>query len=190
MTGTFTWRRPARRPVSILAVLLVGVWLTMSAAAPAMAHGGKDSDQASVLVLQAIGFIVNKPGDMDDISDKVNDALDAPQKEGVDMAQVQAAKQALDNNDMDRARTLLQQSLTSAPMETATGEETGTTVVHDGLSTQGRLAGGDWVLLVLSVLVLALGVWLAVRYRPADSVRALRRRLAPVPEPRGPTPSS
>jgi hypothetical protein len=155
-----------------------------------MAHGGKDSDQASVLVLQAIGFIVNKPGDMDDISDKVNDALDAPMKEGVDMAQVQAAKQALDKGDMDQARTLLQQSLKSAPMETATGEETGTTVVHDGLSTQGHLAGGDWVLLVLSVAAAAVGVWLALRYRPADSVRVLRRRLATAPEPRGPTSDS
>jgi hypothetical protein len=88
MVGMCTWRRPLRRPVTILAALLVGVWLTMTAATPAMAHGGKDSDQASVLVLQAIGFIVNKSDDMEDISDKVDDALNAPDKEGVDMAQV------------------------------------------------------------------------------------------------------
>jgi hypothetical protein len=171
-------------------VLLVGVWLTMTAATPAMAHGEGESDQASVLVLQAIGFIVNKPGDMDDISDKVEDALDAPEKEGVDMARVEAAQQALDSNDMDQARTLLQQSLKSGPMEPATGEETGTTVVHDGLSTQGRLSGGDWVLLVVSIAVAAVGVWLALRYRPSESVRALRRQLATVPEPRGSTSSS
>ena len=187
MDSVCTWRTPLRRPVSILAVLLVGLWLTMTASSPAMAHGGKDSDQALVLVLQAIGYIVNKPGGMDDITDKVNDALDAPKKEGVDMAQVQAAKEALDKGDMDQARTLLQQSLKSAPMEAATGEDTGTTVVHDGLSTQGKLAGGDWVLLVLSVLALVLGVWLALRYRPAESVGALRRQLA---RPRGPTPES
>jgi hypothetical protein len=91
---------------------------------------------------------------------------------------------------MDQARTLLQQSLKGAPMEAATGEDTGTTVVHDGLSTQGRLSGGDWVLLVLSVAVLAAGAWLSMRYRPADSVRDLRRRLATAPQPGGPTSDS
>ncbi len=185
----FIWRIPLRRPVTILAALLVGVWLTTLAAAPAIAHGEGESDQASVLVLQAIGFIANKPGDMDDISDKVDDALKAPHKEGVDMAQVQAAKDALDDNNMDQARTLLQQSLQSgAPMQGAKGEETGTTTVHNSLNTRGRLPGGDWVLLVLSVLVLAFGTWLSVRFRPAESVRVLRRQLAN--QPRGPTPGS
>jgi hypothetical protein len=182
-------RIPLRRPVAVLAALLVGVWLTTLAAGPALAHGDNDSDQASVLVLQAIGFIVNKPGDMDDIGDKVNDALQAPDKEGVDMAQVQAAKDALDKGDMDQARGLLQQSLKpGAPMAGAKGEETGTSVVHDGLNPRGRLAGGDWVLLLLSVLVLAVGGWLSVRLRPADSIRALRRQLRT--QPRGATPES
>jgi hypothetical protein len=189
MTGMFIWRIPLRRPVTILAALLVGVWLTTLAAAPALAHGEGESDQASVLVLQAIGFIANKPGDMDDISDKVDDALNAPDKEGVDLTQVQSAKDALDNNNMDQARTLLQQSLQSgAPMQGAKGEETGTTTVHNSLNTRGRLAGADWVLLALSVLVVALGAWLAVRFRPPQSVRALRRQLAT--QPRGPTPAS
>ena len=189
MTGKFTWRTPLRRPVTILAALLVGVWLTTLAAAPALAHGEGESDQASVLVLQAIGIITNKSAAMDDIMDKVDDALKAPNKEGVDMAQVQAAKEALDKEDMDQARDLLQKSLQSgAPMQGAKGEETGTTVVHNQLNTRGRLAGGDWVLLALSVLVLALGVWLSVRFRPAESVRVLRRQL--MTQPRGPTPES
>ena len=187
MIGMLTWHIPVRRLVTTLAALIVGVWLSTIAAPPALAHGSGDSDQASVLVLQAIAFIVNKPGDMDDISDKVDDALKAPKKEGVDLTQVQAAKEALDKDDMDQARSLLEHSLTAgAPMQGATGEETGTTVVHDALNTRG-LAGGDWILLVLSVLVLALGGWLSVRYRPAESVGALRRQLA---RPRGPTPES
>jgi hypothetical protein len=174
---------------AFLAALLFGVWLATFNAAPALAHGGNDSDQASVLVLQAIGFITNKPGDMDDVNDKVNDALEAPDKEGVDIAQVQAAKDALDKGDMDQARSLLQKSLTAgAPMTGAKGEETGTTTVHDSLNTRGHLAGGDWVLLVISVLVLALGGWLSLRFQPADTVRALRRRLAPPPT--GPTAGS
>src|SRR5262249_13198605 len=163
MIGMLTWRIPLRRLVTILATLLVGVGLTSLSAAPAMAHGEGDSDQASVLVLQAIGIITNKPGAMDDITDKIDDALKAPDKEGVDLAQVQAAKDALDAGDMDQIRTLLQQSLQSgAPMQGATGEQTGTTVVHKGLNTRRSLAGGDWVLLAVSVVVLALGAWLSV----------------------------
>ncbi len=171
-----------------LVACLVGTWLAALAPLPALAHEG-DSDQASVLVLQAIGIIVNKPGDMDEIGDKIDDALNAPKKEGVDLAQVQAAKDALDTGDMGQARTLLQQSLQGgAPMEAASGEETGTTVVHDSLNPRGHLAGGDWVLLAISVLALALGAWLAVRYRPHESVRVLRRQLAAPPS--DPTPSS
>lgn len=184
MTGVVIRSAVPRRPITILVALLVGLWLSTLAATPATAHEG-DSDQASVLVLQAIGLIVNKPGDMDAITDKVNDALEAPKKEGVDLAQVQSAMDALDANHMDQARTLLQRSLEGAPQEVAVGEETGTTVVHDGLSTTGDLGGWSWTLLAASVLVLALGVWLSVRFRPAQSVRELRRRLARPPA--GPT---
>ncbi len=46
---------------------------------------------------------------------------------------------------MGEDRTLLQQSLQGgAPMEAATGEDTGTTVVHDPLNLRGHLASGDW----------------------------------------------
>jgi hypothetical protein len=172
----------------MLVAVVVGVWLAALAAPPALAHEG-DSDQASVLVLQAIGIIVSEPGDMHTISDKVDDALKAPHKEGVDLTQVQAAKDALDNGNMDQARTLLQQSLQGGgPMQAATGEETGTTVVHDPLNPRGHLAAGDWMLLAISVLATLLGAWLAVRYRPPQSVRVLRRQLATPPS--SPTSSS
>jgi hypothetical protein len=187
MSGIVTCNTGGRRLAATLVACLVGTWLA-ALASPALAHEG-DSDQASVLVLQAVGLIVNKPDDMDAISDKISDALNAPKKEGVDLAQVQAAKDALDKGDMDQVRTLLQQSLQGgAPMQAAAGEETGTTVVHDPLNPRGHLAGGDWVLLAISVLALALGAWLAVRYRPHESVRVLRRQLATPPS--DPTPSS
>lgn len=188
MMGVFTPRIPPRRLVAILATLLVGVCLSTVAATPAMGHGEGESDQASVLVLQAIGFIVNKPGDMNDVSDKINDALKAPDRKGVVLTLVQAAKDALDYGDMDQTRTLLQQSIKSAAStQAAAGEETGTTTVHDPLNTQGDLTGGYWALLAISVLVLALGGWLAVRFRPAESVRVLRRRLRT--QPRGTPPA-
>ncbi len=49
-----------------LVVCVVGLWLAALAALPALAHDG-DSHRASVLVLQAIGIIVNRPDGMDEI---------------------------------------------------------------------------------------------------------------------------
>jgi hypothetical protein len=187
MSGMVTWKAVRRRAAAMLVAFIVGVWLAALASPPALADEG-DNDQASVFVLQAIGCIVNTPNDMDQIQEKIDDALKAPDTEGVDLTQVKAAKAALDNGNMDRARTLLQESLQGgAPMPVAAGEETGTTVVHDVLNPRGNLAGGDWVLLAISVVVLALGAWLAVRYRPHESVRILRRQLR---SPSSPTPSS
>lgn len=181
MSGIVTWNTGRRRAAATLVACVVGVWSALLAALPALADEG-DSDQASVYVLQAIGCIVSTPNDMDQIQEKIDHALKAPDTEGVDLTQVQAAKDALDNGNMDGARTLLQESLQGgAPMPAAAGEETGTTVVHDPLDPRGNLAGGDWVLLAISALVLALGAWLAVRYRPHESVRVLRRQLGPPP---------
>jgi hypothetical protein len=70
-----------------------------------------DSDQASAYILQAIGCVVSTPNDMDQIQEKIDDALKAPDTEGVDLTRVQAAMDALDNGDIDQARTLLQESL-------------------------------------------------------------------------------
>jgi hypothetical protein len=54
-------------------------------------------------------------------------------------------------------------------------------VVHDPVDPRGSLSGGDWILLAISALVVALGAWLAVRYRPHESVRVLRRQLGTPP---------
>ena len=188
MSGMWAWNVGRRHGVAILVACVVWVWLAVLAAPPAAADEG-DSDQAAVLVLQAIGIIVNTPGHMDEINGKLDDALNAPDREGVDLRRVQAAMDALDKGSMDQARTLLQQSLQAGgPVKSATGEETGTSVVHDPFSPRGHLAGGDWVLLAMSVLATLLGSWLAVRYRPPQSVRVLRRQLAPSPS--SPTPGS
>src|SRR6266508_185213 len=103
MSGIVTWNTGRRRVAATLVACLVGTWLA-APAPPTMCRPG--TRPGSVLVLQAIGIIVNKPGDMDEIGDKIDDALNAPKKEGVDLAQVQAAKDALDTGDMGQARTL------------------------------------------------------------------------------------
>jgi hypothetical protein len=67
----------------ILAVAVAAMFVLW--AGPAAAHEG-ESDEARVLVLQAIALIVNTPDDMHMIEERINDALEAPHKEGVDMS--------------------------------------------------------------------------------------------------------
>lgn len=149
--------------------------LLLLPAAPAFAHGGGDSDQSRVLVLDALSYLANKPsGYMDEATDKIGDALEAPDAAGVDLTTLKAAQQALKSNDMMRTRTLLQAAL--QPMSGAvTGEDPGTSSMPDPLTVHTGWAGSGVVSAALAagVFVLA-GLLLAWRWRPAVPLRALR----------------
>jgi len=172
----------------------VGVF---AGAGPVAAHEGEQTVAAIDDVRQAIAVIVNKPTDMDTIEDKIGDALESEDKDGVNMALVQQAKDALEDNDTMKVRDLLQRAIGARPDLTgtnvrpilqvptgestvplATGEQTGTRVVTDELPGRGGLTGADVTLLVVFGLVALAGLVFSVRSRPADTVRALRRRAA------------
>ena len=51
------------------------------------------------------------------------------------------------------------------------------TVVIPALPGRKGLTGGDWGLLVASLVLLLAGIGLAFRFRPQDTVGELRRRL-------------
>ena len=161
----------------------------------AWAHEGEETAKASESVRQAIAFIVNDPDNMDMISDKVADALEAEDTSGCDLALVRQAQAALANDDMMAARTLLEKSIGarsdltgtdvrpilqvppgSPGVPLAVGSETGTNVVTDEMPGRGALTGADITLLVLAGLLALAGVLLSVRLRPPDSVRSLRHR--------------
>jgi osmotically-inducible protein OsmY len=187
-------RRPRLRRALVLLVSLVGVF---AGAGPASAHEGEEAAAAIDDVRQAIAVIVNKPTDMDTIEDKIGDALKSKDQDGVDTALVKQAMDALEDNDMVKVRDLLQRAIGAQPDLTgtdvrpilqvaegestvplATGEQTGTNIVTDELSGRGGLTGADVTLLVLAGLVALAGLIFSVRSRPADTVRALRRRAA------------
>ena len=178
-------------------VLLGSVLAVIAMAVPASAHQGEKAVAAKDDVLQAIAVIVNKPTDMDTISDKIGDAIDSEDQDGVDIALVKQAKDALDGNDMMKVRDLLQRAIGARPDLTgtdvrpilqvgkgassvplATGEQTGTSVVTDQLPGRGGLTGTDVTLIVLAGLVALAGLAFSVRSRPANTIRALRRRAA------------
>jgi hypothetical protein len=170
--------------------------LALAVGVPALAHADEtgESDQAKVLVLQAIAMLVNEPDDVMAVEERIGDALEAPDTEGVDLAMVEQAAAALEDSDLRRTRDLLQSSIGAGPYlgtgvppsirqtsgepgapAYAVGTETGTAVVLDPYRPDRGLNGGETALLIISIAAIAGGVVLAWRVRPADTVRQLRR---------------
>ena len=164
-------------------IVVLGVMLTtMVPASPAWAHGAGETTQGYVLVQQALGHLAHDSSHVgvEAAMEKVNDTLATKDQKGVDVAEVKQAKAALEADRVEPARTLLQHSITSAASQLmpATGEETGTTVVLRPLPGRGELTGQDWGLGAVSLLLVLAGIALAVWFRPRDTLRQMRVRLA------------
>jgi len=163
--------------------------LAAATAPPASAHGGDESQKASDLVRQGIALIVNTPKDTMAIEDKINDAIHSKDPHGVDIDLVRQAKDAFDAGDMHRVRALLEVSIGARPhlnsalpgsirhapaapgadtanYQLATGDSPGPGIADDPLITRRHLDGRNTVMLVLSILAVAAGVALAIRFRP------------------------
>ncbi|MGI5517268.1 hypothetical protein [Streptomyces sp. CA-106131] len=142
-----------------------------------------------MLVEQAIALIANG-APKDQVAERVGDALEAPHKEGVDLNLVRQALDVVERTgpqeaSLQEARGLLLRSLDgnlpSAPKagHLVTGTETGTSVVLDEFRpARGIADSGDAPLFALSLLAIAVGLWLSVRLRPGYSIRELKRRTA------------
>lgn len=167
--------------VRTIRVLLAAVLMTVPAGAgSAAADEPGESTVASELVRQAIALIVNSPGNMAAIEDKVGDALEVEDQQGVDIALVRRAVEALDAEDLHGARTLLERSIGARPHlgstdvapigeisedRMARGAEAGEAPILDPLDTS-ELDGGDAAAIVVGALFLAAGVFLGLRWRP------------------------
>jgi hypothetical protein len=166
--------------------LVFGLVLAFSAlASPASADGATPTAQGYVLIQQALGHLASDTGPMGvaAASAAVDDALAAPDLQGVDVARVKQARSALQGDQVVAAQALLQHSIAGAlsRLDPASGEQTGTTLVLTPLPGRGGLTGQDWGFGVVSLLLALAGIALALRYRPADNLAQLRRRLADGP---------
>lgn len=162
-------------------VVAMGLLAVLAGAMPASAHGGDESQEGLLLVQQALGHLAHDGGHLgaDAALEKVDDALAASDQDGVDVATVQRAKAALTAGQVGPARTLLQDSIKAglAELPAATGNGTGTKFVLPAMPGRDNLAGREWLFLGGSAALLVIGVGLAVRYRPADTIGDLRRLL-------------
>lgn len=163
---------PVLPAIGVVAVLLV--WLPAGAALA----DGQESGQASVLVEQAIALIANDAGD-ERVAERIRDALEAPDTEGVDLAKVDQSLDVIGRPGEDsaaaaQARALLLESvggkLPSAPQQgrPAVGAETGTSVILDEFKPRAGISnGGDAVVLAVALAGILAGTYLAWRMRPA-----------------------
>lgn len=172
----------------LVALLAAVVLLAVAPTGSAWAHG-EESKQARVLVEQAIALIANQAGD-ERIAERIHDAVEAPDQMGVDQAKVRGALAFIDQPGENarataQARALLLAAiggkLPSAPTAgPAVGTETGTSVILDEFRPpRGISDGGDVALLVLAVAAIVSGLYLARRWRPPHTIRALERRATP-----------
>lgn len=193
-------RRSGR--VRTVAVILAAIFAVAALPGPALAAGeeeghGEESNEARVLVMQAIALIVNE-ADAERVVERIADAVEAPEKEGVDLAKVEQALGVAESvpgrAGLNEARLLLQESIGAQPVSGygevapigevsegqpppfATGADPGTGAVLDPVRPdRGISDGGDAVLLALAVAGLGLGLYLSYRFRPAHSIHQLRR---------------
>lgn len=174
-----------KRGRSRLALLAAFVLAPVTLATASQAHGDDESQEGYVLVQQALAHLAHGTGmdAVDAAMEKLHDALDAEDQEDVDVAEVRQGMTALEAGRVDEARTLLDGAIADAfvgrPL--ATGYQTGTSVVAPTLDGRGPLRGTDWLVLALCASVTGLGVWLSVRFRPHESVSALRLMLGAGP---------
>ncbi|MFF4550737.1 hypothetical protein [Streptomyces sp. NPDC001435] len=177
-----------RRPGLIVsgAVAAAALLIPIATSGTAWAHG-EESDESAVLVEQAVALIANDAYE-DQVAERVDDALMAPHKEGVDLTKVRKAQDLIEQPGYGAAvsgqvKGLLLDSLggklPSAPKSgrPATGDETGTSVVLDEFRpARGISDGGDAVLLGLGAAAIGGGLWLSRRLRPPHTLRELEHR--------------
>ena len=171
-----------RSAARLVAFAVVALLATFATAAPASAHGEGETTEGYLLIQQALGHLAHNTTmtGIDLAMEKIDDALETEDQEGVDVEELQQGKAALEDGDLNQARTLLHDSIKQAManLPAATGNQTGTHKITPELEGRADLRTQDWVLLAGSALVLVVGVWLAFQFRPHENVRTLRARLA------------
>ena len=173
-------QRAREQTAPLLAVVAAVLIMVVSGMSPAAADEPGESTVASELVRQAIALIVSTPGNMEAIEDKIGDALEVEDQEGVDIALVRRAAEALEDEDLHEARALLERSIGARPHLGATdvapigevsedrmarGAEAGEAPILDPLDTSD-VDGGDTAAIAVGAALALAGVFLGLRWRP------------------------
>jgi hypothetical protein len=105
-----TWRRFMRSIVGVAAITLA-----LGSTSAAFAHEGEEEVPALELTQQAIAIIRSQPELMDEIEDRIADARESEDTEGVDLAKVEQAQEAFEEGDLTQTELPLEQAIGSCP---------------------------------------------------------------------------
>lgn len=100
-----------------------------------------ESDEAAVLVEQAIALIANDAGEAR-VAERIEDALEAPRKEGVDLALVSRALDVVERPGQDGAAPSETRELLVQTVPVALVDDTGPSADRPRMGGQQRLAVG------------------------------------------------
>lgn len=103
----------------LLAPVAAGLLLVVPAGS-ALAHGDEEQVPAKTLLQQAIALLRGQPEEVRAIEDKIRDALEAEDTDGVDLALVERAAAAFDEGDLHLAQDLLEEAIGAAPHRVVT----------------------------------------------------------------------
>jgi len=96
-------------------------WLAVAAlATPAAAHEGEQAVPALTQVQVAVAILRTQPELVDLAADRINDATEAEDKDGVDVDLVEQAKGTLEAGDLAKTELLLEQALGACPGQPVT----------------------------------------------------------------------
>lgn len=145
------------RAKAVLAGAFVAV-VVLAPARGALADGGEEDFTARDFVEQAIGLLQGQPEMEDLIGDRIRDALEDDEVEGVDLALVAQAQEAFEEGRANETIELLARSI---------GEEVGPALhqpeVGGGLEAPEGTAGP--VLIAVAVVLILSGALVAAKVR-------------------------
>jgi hypothetical protein len=155
------WHSQLRRQVVRAQAVLAAVFVALIVLAPAraaLADGGEEDFTAVDFVEQAIGLLQGQP-EMDDlIEDRIADALEDDEVEGVDLALVAEAQEAFERGSASETLELLARSI---------GEEIGPALhqaeVGGGLEAPEGTAGP--ILIAVAAVLILSGAFVAAKVR-------------------------
>lgn len=108
-------RRFRARGLTRTLVWLGAIALVFAPTSAALAHEGEENVPALTSVQEAIAIIRSQPELMDSISDKIGDAIESEDTDGIDIAKVKEAQKAFEDGDLAQTELLLEQAVGACP---------------------------------------------------------------------------
>jgi len=159
--------------VSKMLAGLIAVLLVLAVSTPALAHGaGEEEFSKSAAVNLRLAYALLQVHMDDEAMERIEAAASAPEQDGIDLAEVEAARQALDSGQTQQALDDIRAALAAAGLLAPDNGQTAQPgqVFLDKLAV--KYTGRPWELSALVVAVLMVAGGLGILYRTRVTAEA------------------